>query len=131
MTAAIERYKRRLKRCLHCGSITKRRLMDRFEGMLNVYLSDSGWPASWPGKQDLENAFGTPEQMARILMDEIPHNVIAKYRRKKRILRVIGAVIVAALLAQVVYLSFFKEFTLTSKGEIIINGTETADATDE
>ncbi len=131
MTAAIEQYKRRLKRHLHCDSITKRRLMDRFEGMLNVYLGDSGWPASWPGKQDLENAFGTPEQMARILMDEIPANVTAKYRKKKRILRVIGAVILAALLAQVVYLSFIKEYTITSKGEIIIDGTETAGAKGE
>jgi len=127
MTAAIEQYKRKLKRCLHCGSITKRRLMDRFEGMLNVYLSDSGWPVSWPGKQDLESAFGTPEQMARILMDEIPANVTAKYRKKKRILRVIGTIILIALLAHVAYLSFFKECTITSKGEIIIDGTEPAE----
>ena len=42
MTAAIEQYKRRLKRHLRCDSLTKRRLMGRFEGMLNVYLGDSG-----------------------------------------------------------------------------------------
>lgn len=107
MTAAIEHYKRRLKRRLRCDSFTRRRLMDRFEGMLNVYLGDSGWPASWPEKQDLENAFGTPEQMAEILMDEIPFDVIVKYRRMKRILWIILAVIAAVLLAQVVYLLRF------------------------
>ena len=125
MTAAIEQYKRRLKRRLHCDSTMKRRLMDRFEGMLNVYLGDSGWPASWPGKQDLENAFGTPDQMARILMDEIPADILAKYQRRRQILRIIAAVAVAALLAQSIYLMFFKPFTIVSKSEVIIEGTST------
>lgn len=131
MTAAIEQYKRRLRRRLHCDSTMKRRLMDRFEGMLNVYLGDSGWPASWPGKQDLENAFGTPDQMARILMDEIPADVFAKYQRKRQILRIIAAVAVAALLAQSIYLMFFKPFTIVSKSEVIIDGTSTGTTPDK
>lgn len=107
MTAAIEQYKRKLKRHLVCDSTTKQRLMGRFDGMLNVYLGDSGWPASWPGKQDLENAFGTPEQMAEILMDEIPACKRAKYRRNRRIIRVIVAISFAALFLQSIYVLFF------------------------
>ena len=104
MTAAIEQYKRSLKRHLHCDSTTKQQLMDRFEGMLNVYLGDSGWPASWPGKQDLENAFGTPEQMAEVLMDGIPADKLAKHRRNRQVLYVIAAIAVAGFLALSVYL---------------------------
>lgn len=125
MTAAIEQYKRKLKRRLHCDGSTKRRLMDRFEGMLNVYLGDSGWPASWPGKQDLENAFGTPDQMARILMDEIPADVFAKYQRKRQILRIIAAIAIAALLAYSIYVTLFAPYTIVSKSEVIIDGTST------
>ena len=107
MTAAIEQYKRMLKRYLVCDSTTKQRLMDRFDGLLNVYLGDSGWPASWPGKQDLENAFGTPEQMAEILMDEIPACKRAKYRRNRIIIRVIAAIFLFTLLAQAIYFMLF------------------------
>ena len=107
MTAAIEQYKRRLKRHLHCDSTTKRLLMDRFEGMLNVYLGDSGWPASWPNEQDLENAFGTPEQMAEILMDEVPADKLIKHRRTRWVLYIITTVFVAALFALFIYLVFF------------------------
>ena len=103
MTAAIEQYKRRLKRHLRCDSLTKRRLMGRFEGMLNVYLGDSGWPASWPGKQDLENAFGTPEQMAGVLMDDIPYDVMAKYRRNQQIGKSVIAILILALVLLTVY----------------------------
>lgn len=106
MTAAIEQYKRRLKRCLHCGSITKRRLMDRFEGMLNVYLGDSGWPASWPSERDLENAFGTPEQMAQILMQEVSADVLIKYRKTKRILHIAETIVLVVFLLYLVYLAF-------------------------
>lgn len=107
MTAAIEQYKRMLKQHLICDSTTKQWLMDRFDKMLNVYLGDSGWPASWPGMQDLENAFGSPEQMAEILMNEIPACRRAKYRRNRLIIRVIVAVSFAALFTQFIYVLFF------------------------
>ena len=108
MTATIEQYKRRLKRHLRCDSLTKQRLMSRFEGMLNVYLGDFGWPASWPGKQDLENAFGTPEQMAEFFMEEIPADVIARCRRKRRIFQITIVVISLALLVYIAYLLRFR-----------------------
>ena len=118
MTAAIEQYKRRLKRRLRCDSVMKQQLMGRFEGMLNVYLGDSGWPASWPGKQDLENAFGSPEQMARILMDEIPANVTAKYRKKKKVKKAIVAILIAALVLLTVYIWIYKDVGITSVDDV-------------
>lgn len=108
MTATIEQYKRRLKRHLRCDSLTKQRLMSRFEGMLNVYLGDFGWPASWPGKQDLENAFGTPEQMAKILMEEIPADVIARCRRRRCFFQITIVAISVVLLVYIVYLLRFR-----------------------
>lgn len=123
MTAVIEQYKRSLKRHLHCDRITKRHLMARFESTLNVYLDDFGWPTAWPNRQDLENAFGPPEQMAELLSSEIPLELKARYAKAGKIRRAVLIVLIALLLLFSIYTFFIKQKPLTSVDEGIVYPT--------
>ena len=104
MTAAIERYKRKVKRKLRCGSIVKLKLMARFDAMLKVYLDDFGWPASWPTEAELINAFGPPEKMAQVLMADISPRAILRYRVFSWFVRIAVSLLILSFILLAIYI---------------------------
>ena len=104
MTAAIERYKRKVKRKLRCGSIAKLKLMVRFEAMLKVYLDDFGWPACWPTEAELISAFGPPEKMAQVLMADISRKEIIRYHIFSWFIRIVVLLLLVSFILLSIYI---------------------------
>lgn len=82
MANGISRYKKALKKNLHCTRNTQKQLLKRFELTWSTFLEDN--PA--PSMDDLCAAFGSPKEMASILMEEVTLEEIARYRRRKVLL---------------------------------------------
>lgn len=67
MNKETVRYRRKLRKLLSCGPGRKKELLSRFENSLSPFLEDC--PA--PGYEQLEAAFGPPEEMASVLMEAV------------------------------------------------------------
>ena len=103
---------------MRCDSVAKRRLMARFEDTLKVYLEDFGWPNNSPSEQDLVNAFGSPAQMADILLADTTAEEQARYRKKKKVKKAIVAILIAALVLLTVYIWIYKDVGITSVDDV-------------
>lgn len=122
MNHEVMRYERALKKQLRCTLSTKKRLLQQFRVSLDTYLEDN--PA--PSKADLLNAFGTPEDMGRVLMEAVSTSEIEKYRKRTLFLKIAATIIGAILLIQLIYSLFFKDYTIVTNDSIIINPAVTS-----
>jgi len=120
MNKPVAQYRRALKKLLFCSSSKREQLMLRFQSMLNTLLADC--PA--PTKQDLYDAFGSPEELANTLSEEITQEDTARYRRMQNARRIIAGIIASLLLIVTVYVFFVKQKPITSYDEGIAYPTE-------
>ena len=111
------RYKSKLKRRLQCNRATKAKLLDEFSHSLDGFLEENP-DATFA---DLSNAFGPPEEMARILMAEISEEETRKYRLHVRFKRILAGFCAAAVLIFTFYVFFWKEKPINAiySGEVI------------
>lgn len=109
MNNHAKRYKSKLKRKLQCSRATKAKLLEEFSHSLDGFL-DENPDASFT---DLSNAFGPPEEMARILMEKLSAEETRQYRLHTRMKRIVAALCAAAFLLFAVYVFFEKQKPLT------------------
>lgn len=120
MNNSVAQYLRVLKKHLACDNSKRKQLMLRFQSMLNTLLADC--PA--PTKQELYDAFGSPEELANTLSEEITPEDTAQYWRKQKARRIIAGILVALLLGATAYVFFVKQTPITSYDEGIAYPSE-------
>lgn len=104
MTECIKKYERSVKKALHCGKAAKVRLLARFHGSLQTFLEENPFPDA----QALHDAFGPPEEMAKLLMEDTTEAERAQYRRNKLFLRIGAVILITAILLFSIYVCFVK-----------------------
>ncbi|MCD8353022.1 MAG: hypothetical protein LUC47_01720 [Clostridiales bacterium] len=105
MNEAATHYRREVRRCLHCGRAAKRRLEEHLTSLLNAFLEDD----SAPDRAALVTAFGTPEELAATLMEELTPEERGQWKRQWLAARVVCVVLVLLLAAFSIYTFFLKE----------------------
>lgn len=130
MVNAAAQYRELLKKELRCGQNVKNRLLAVFDRHLDTYLEDHAEPSL----DELVSAFGPPEGMAEILMEEVTSKERKQYERTNILKTILGIILAVALLFASVYIWFYKETGLTSedsiyettdqRGAVVTPGTE-------
>ena len=125
MNSDLRRYKRTLCKNLHCSLMTKRKLMEEFKHSLGLFLEDTPSPAF----SALEEAFGSPAAMAKVLMEPLSEKERTNYHLSRKIQKILSAIFVFLLFFFAIYSYYIKEYTIietySSVVEIkYINGTE-------
>lgn len=114
MSNCVARYENALKKRLTCKGSIKKELIDKFRKSLADYLED----CPTPEMADLCNAFGPPEEMAKVLMEEVSAEEVARHRRWKTCLRVAVGLLTASLLLFAIYVFFCKQKPITYYEEV-------------
>lgn len=112
------RYRRALKKHLHCGGKTRRQLLKQFDKSLDAFQEDQ----SAPTRVQLESAFGPPEAMAAVLMEGVSEAEQARYLRNKKILRILAGIAAALFIAYSIYIFYFKEIAVYQSYDDVIPG---------
>lgn len=125
MNSDLRRFKRALRRNLHCSLRTKRRLLEEFEHSLGLFPEDTPSPAF----SQLETAFGSPSTMAAVLTESVSEKERGTYQLRQKIKKALAAVSVFLLFLFAIYSYYTKEYTIietySSVVEIkYINATE-------
>lgn len=89
-------------------------------GILANFLEDQ----ISPSMDELVSAFGTPEEMARILMEETSAQDQAQFRKELLIKRVLIGTLLAAFLILTTYIYFYKEKPINVTDEILPESTQ-------
>lgn len=120
MNICVSQYKDRVKRNLSCCSSAKARLLAKLDTYLEFYLDEH----SSPTVDDLINAFGPPEEMSKVLMNELSANEVQNYHKFVIIKRTMAAMLLGVLILFTAYIFFIKEYNnITIIEEAIINET--------
>ena len=117
------RYEQALKKQLRCTHTTRKHLLRQFHGFLIAFLEDHPSPT----EADLRDAFGPPEDMAKVLVENINKAEIAQFDRQQKWKRIMVTILVALLLVLMVYIFFWKEKPVVGVSEIIEGTTVTSD----
>lgn len=124
MTNYVNQYKKALKKNLRCSSNVKERLIDKFNRSLSTLLDDKPTPSM----NEICDAFGSPKDMALVLMEEVTPEEIALYRRRKIITRIILGAITVLFLAFVINVAVavyrFNSTPFSIEDEIIVEDEE-------
>lgn len=108
MNKELTRYRRALKKHLHCGVSTRRQLLDRFDNSLSDFLADCPTPT----QEQLKSAFGPPEEAAGVLMETVSENEQIQCQKRKTLLRILAGIAAALFVAFAIYVFYMKEFTI-------------------
>lgn len=117
MNNYIRQYKKALKKSIHCSSSVKRNLINRFDRSLSNYLDEHPSPTL----EELIVAFGPPEEMAKILLEEVNEVEISRFRKFALGKKAIGCILVAIIMTFAVYILYFKQcrvITIVEENEI-------------
>lgn len=124
----IKSYKRTLKKNLRCSVSKRNELLTRFDEMVNTLNEDT--PVL--SKAVLEEAFGSPEDLAKVFCEGLDPIEAKKYRHRKIIKRISFALIIAAFVGFVFYVFGYKQFVnITINDTIIIYESSDEESTDE
>ena len=127
MNKDIMRYRRMLKRNLHCGRGKRQQLLKEFSNSLSCFMDE--YPD--PTYSQLADAFGPPEEMASVMMERVSKDEEKQYQRGHKLLKYlkIAAIVLLAIFA--IYTFFEKEYTiieiydeLMPVGAIVVMGGE-------
>lgn len=112
----VARYKKELKKHMPCFRQRRNTLIQNFDNMLNVYLSENN-DASYP---HLVSAFGLPELMAEELMKDVPASEIKAQRIKRVLLIIIPSLLLAFVIGVIIYAVAVKNSAISIKDTIVI-----------
>lgn len=99
MNKAVVQYRKRLASNLSCGFVTRKALLASFDRSMRFYLEENPEPR----EEDIVAAFGTPEEMAWVLMEGISNEEIAKFYTRQAVHRVGICILIMLLLILCVY----------------------------
>ena len=114
----LMQYKKDLKRRLQCIHSVKYRLLERFDFAAKKFLEEHPFAE----EQELEAAFGPPEEMAAVLMCEVTQEEHSRYRRNRRMMQSVAGIVAVALLLFTIYIFFLKEQPMTIIDDVSDNG---------
>lgn len=123
MNRSIAKYQKTLKKHLRCTGDVKKRLLTKFDGTLQLYLEEN--PS--PDELALQAAFGMPEDMAEILMEEVTPSESKYYRTGRTVLKVIFGILLAILIALTIFIFFIKQKPVYVYEQIIPGTVVTTD----
>lgn len=128
---SVTRYKKELQKKLLCSRKDKEILLEQYEGMLNGFLEET--PS--PSREQLEDAFGPPENMAETLLASVTAEDLVRYQKGHRVMRVLAKVLVgialAASIALTVKLYLDSQIPVIVEKTIIIGETIPVNETEE
>lgn len=124
MNQSITNYKMSLRKHLYCTGDVKKRLLEKADRTMQLYLEEN----PDPNESSLRDAFGVPEDFARILMNEVTEIEIRRYRRIRTVRRVMAAIVLAAFVASTIYIYFIKQSEIIVQEEIIPGTKITTDS---
>lgn len=120
MNKATVQYLRQLKHALKLRVSTRRHLLRKFHAPLEAFLEELPDPTM----DALCAAFGTPEDMARILTADIPVAEHTRYRRQTRLMRIAAVTAAAFVLLFAVYTFWLKEIPMSSRDYAVVYTNE-------
>lgn len=112
-------YEKVLRKQLHCTGNTKKHLLQQFRSALATYLEDHPSPT----RADLRDAFGPPEDMAKVLMESVSETEIRRFDRQQKWKCAASIALAALLLILMVYVFFWKEIPVFSVSETTVSTT--------
>lgn len=115
MNKELTRYRRALKKHLHCGVSTRRQLLDRFDNSLSDFLADCPTPT----QEQLKSAFGPPEEAAGVLMEAVSENEQIQCQKRKTLLRILASAVAVLFIVFTIYVYFVKDIVLISSDVVI------------
>lgn len=119
MNKELTRYRRALKKHLHCGVSTRRQLLDRFDNSLSDFLADCPTPT----QEQLKSAFGPPEEAAGVLMEAVSENEQIQCQKRKTLLRILASAVAVLFIVFTIYVYFVKDIVLISSEVVIPDET--------
>lgn len=119
MNKELTRYRRALKKHLHCGVSTRRQLLDRFDNSLSDFLADCPTPT----QEQLKSAFGPPEEAAGVLMEAVSENEQIQCQKRKTLLRILASAVAVLFIVFTIYVYFVKDIVLISSDVVIPDET--------
>ena len=108
MNRNIVRYQQQLKKHMPCGFRTRNGLLTQFRGSLSTFLEDIPEPTY----EQLTDAFGPPEEMAKILMESVSPKERKTYQSGKCAIKIISFVMAALFVWFSLYVFFKKQFSV-------------------
>jgi hypothetical protein len=104
MNQAVIDYENQMKKYLFCKKQTQNKLLKQFQETLDNFLEDN--PS--PDFSALEEAFGTPEHMAKELMETVPPHEIDQWKQRRNIRRVVVGVLACVFVVVLGYFAFLR-----------------------
>lgn len=101
-------YEKALRKQLHCTGNTKKHLLQQFSGSLDAYLDEHPSPT----EADLRDAFGPPEDMAKVLMERVGNAEIVRFDQLRKWKRIAAITLAALLLVLMIYIFSGKKYRL-------------------
>lgn len=109
MINAAAKYRCALKKQLRCTKTVRSRLLAGFDKTLHIFLDDH----TDPSMDDLTAAFGSPAEMASILMAQATPQEHARYQKKFLFIRILTGILVGILILCTIYIWFVKDVGVT------------------
>lgn len=115
MNKEISRYQRELKKHIRCNVITKRKLIRQFNDSLFSFLVDQPDPTY----EQLVAAFGPPQEMASILMEELSEREKIRYRFAQKVKIIFLGILATLFILFSLYVFFEKEFAVVESYDVV------------
>lgn len=125
MNAVSNAYIRAVKRQLTCSAKTKRRLINQLNKTMSDFLDENPYATL----EALHAGFGTPEQLATTMMQDLPQSEYSEFRKKKKLNQTLAGTLVLLFVCFTIYVFFIKQNPIESYVEIIPS-TPTSSATE-
>lgn len=116
MTDQVTQYRRRVRRCLRCNAVTKIRLLNKLDKLLNSYIEEHDHFSA----EALTDAFGSPDDMAKNLIESVTPEEMEQFHKHNKLKQVILCFILVIFMFFTIWLYFYKEVGLTSISDINI-----------
>ena len=116
MNHSLRAYRKALKSRLRCCAGTRRRLLTQFDQMSVSFLAEN--PS--PSQAQFSEAFGTPQELAEQLMEEVSEQERRQYRRGRRLFWAVAAVLVLLLSVYALWMTFDARHPIQMVEQIII-----------
>lgn len=108
MNKEIVRYQLKLRKHLSCNPNKKKQLLSTFESSLTPFLED----CPTPSYEQIEAAFGPPEEMASVLMETVPEKEKRLFQLWQNVRKCIFILLFILAIVFGVYAYCLKEWTI-------------------
>lgn len=119
MNTYARKYLLDLEKNLSCTRKTKKQMLRRFASILQHFISDNPSPT----EKDLYLAFGTPNEMAQALMEEMTQEQHSHWRNNLLFKRVVATIVIVFFVIFTAYVYFYKEKPLNVTTEYFPEAT--------